>query len=173
MDWPTGSYSTIYVDPPWPEFGGGRIKRGADRHYPLMSVREIEMLPVGLLGKSNSHLYLWTTNNYLADAIRIVGTWGYRYITCVTWMKDRMGLGQYYRGLTEHCLFGVRGNLPYRTLNGKRSQGVTGFYAPRGEHSAKPEQMRQMIEMVSPPEYIELFARRPVEGWTVWGDEVL
>jgi len=33
-------YKTIYADPV-AERGGGKIKRGADRHYPLMSVREI------------------------------------------------------------------------------------------------------------------------------------
>lgn len=27
-------YKTIYMDPPWAEQGGGKIKRGADRHYP-------------------------------------------------------------------------------------------------------------------------------------------
>lgn len=26
-------YSCILMDPPWNETGGGRIKRGADRHY--------------------------------------------------------------------------------------------------------------------------------------------
>lgn len=39
-------YKTIVCDPPWPERGGGRCKRGADRHYKLMSVREIAALPV-------------------------------------------------------------------------------------------------------------------------------
>ena len=33
---PQGKYKTIYIDPPWPEHGGGKIKRGADRHYALM-----------------------------------------------------------------------------------------------------------------------------------------
>jgi len=40
----TGKYRTIYADPPWPECGGGKIKRGADRHYKLMSIREIKAL---------------------------------------------------------------------------------------------------------------------------------
>lgn len=35
---PQGQYKTIYIDPPWPERGGGKIKRGADRHYALMSI---------------------------------------------------------------------------------------------------------------------------------------
>jgi N6-adenosine-specific RNA methylase IME4 len=32
--------------------------------------------------------------------------------------------------------------------------------------------MRQMIELVSPGPYVELFARRPAPGWSVWGNEV-
>ena len=27
-------YKTIYADPAWGEKGGGKIKRGADNHYP-------------------------------------------------------------------------------------------------------------------------------------------
>lgn len=30
-------YGTILVDPPWPERGGGKIKRGADRHYSVLT----------------------------------------------------------------------------------------------------------------------------------------
>jgi len=26
-------WRTALIDPPWPEQGGGKIKRGADRHY--------------------------------------------------------------------------------------------------------------------------------------------
>lgn len=39
-------YKTIYADPPWMERGGGKIKRGADKHYPLMSTKDIIALPV-------------------------------------------------------------------------------------------------------------------------------
>jgi hypothetical protein len=34
-------YRVIYADRLWPEHGGGKIKRGADRHYPLMSIASI------------------------------------------------------------------------------------------------------------------------------------
>ena len=37
----TKKYRTIYADPPWMERGGGKIKRGADKHYPLMSTKDI------------------------------------------------------------------------------------------------------------------------------------
>lgn len=166
-------YATIYADPPWAESGGGRIKRGADRHYPLMKTRDILALPVSDLAADDAHLYLWTTNNFLPDGFDVMKAWGFRYVTVITWMKDRQGLGQYYRGITEHCLFGVRGRIPYRvTAEGKRAQGVTGFFAPRTKHSAKPQAMREMIERVSPGPYLELFARYRAPGWDVWGNEV-
>ena len=37
-------YRVIYADPPCPGSGGGKIKRGADRHYPLMSLSAIIQL---------------------------------------------------------------------------------------------------------------------------------
>ena len=59
-------YKTLYIDPPWPERGGGKIKRGADRHYPLMTLKKIQALPVpDLVSQEGCHLYLWATNNYL------------------------------------------------------------------------------------------------------------
>lgn len=172
MLFPEGKYSTIYADPPWPEYGGGRIKRGADAHYSLMSVNAIKALPVPDISADNCHLYLWTTNNYLPDAIDVMRVWGFRYKTCITWGKDKFGLGQYYRGQTEHCLFGVRGVLPYKMCDGKRQQGRTLILAPRREHSRKPDEMRTMIERVSYPPYIELFARAAFPGWSAWGDGI-
>lgn len=175
MHIPRRRYRTIYLDPPWPERGGGQIKRGADKHYPVMSILAIEeaIRPHTIKMADGAHMYLWVTNNYLPMGLRVMASAGFRYITTITWMKNRVGLGQYYRGMTEHCLFGVRGRVPYRLLpSGKRAQGVTGFYAGRTDHSVKPEEMRIMIERVSPGPYLELFARRRVAGWSVWGNEV-
>ena len=99
-------YKTIYIDPPWPEQGGGKIKRGADRHYKLMAVKEIEALPIQNLADSEGcHLYMWVTNNFLEKAFGLLRSWGFEYVTLITWNKDRIGLGQYYRGITEHCIF--------------------------------------------------------------------
>ena len=173
IPFPDRKYKTIYTDPPWPERGGGKIKRGADRHYDLMTVKDIVSLPVvNLADAEGCHLYCWVTNNYLFAGLNALAAWGFRYVTMITWNKDRIGLGQYFRGLTEHCLFGVRGNLSYKILNGKRQQGTTGFYAPKGQHSEKPEEMRQMIEVVSYAPRIELFARHDRPGWDSWGLEV-
>jgi N6-adenosine-specific RNA methylase IME4 len=166
------AYKTIYADPPWWETGGGKIKRGADKHYPLMKTPDIATLPVvDLADPEGSHLYLWATNNHLKDAFAVMEAWGFRYVTMITWLKDgNPGLGQYYRGKTEHCLFGVRGMVPYKVIDGKRAQGVTGFIERRREHSRKPDEMRRMIERVSCAPRIELFARDRFDGWDAWGN---
>lgn len=166
-------YQIVYADPPWNESGGGKIKRGADRHYPLMKTKEI--MALNIPSAENAHLYLWVTNNFLPDGLKVMEAWGFKYKTAITWVKDRIGLGQYFRGQTEHCLFGVKGNLPYKLIDGKRQQGTTVIHAPRREHSQKPEEMRTLIEKVSDRDgfsKLEMFARRSAEGWDVWGNEV-
>jgi N6-adenosine-specific RNA methylase IME4 len=191
VPWPAnaGRYACVMADPPWLEEGGGRIKRGADRHYALMPTSDIAALPVSSWAATDAHLYLWVTNNFLEDGLLVLKAWGFRYVTKIDWFKgdvddelpvERMydanlqiGIGQYFRGVTESCLFGVRGALPYRVLDGgKRAQGRTGFHAPRLAHSVKPEKFRAMVERVSVGPYLELFARRPAKGWDVWGNEV-
>lgn len=167
-------YKTIYLDPPWQEKGGGKIKRGADRHYKVMSIKEIEALPIPQLADENGcHIYMWVTNNFLEKGLALLKKWGFDYITTITWQKDRFGLGQYYRGITEHCLFAsTKKRLPYKKINGKRAQGITGFCEPKTIHSRKPSAMRRMIEVVSYGPRIELFAREEFCGWDCYGDEV-
>ncbi len=168
-------YRTVTADPPWHESGGGKIKRGADRHYSLMRTPEIIATMREAMAEkvaADAHLYLWVTNNHLKCGLEVMEAVGFRYVTIITWMKDRIGLGQYFRGITEHCLFGVRGSLPYKTINDKRAQGKTGFFALRRKHSQKPEELYAMVERVSYPPFLELFARqRP--GWSTEGNESL
>ena len=169
-------YDIIYADPPWKEQGAGKIKRGADRHYPLMSTTEIIALPISEITSNDAHLYLWVTNNFLTDGLKVVEAWGFRYITMITWVKDRFGLGQYFRGQTEHVLFGVKGMIPYKKKDGKRCQHPTVFHAPKRKHSAKPEKMREIIEHVSDRsgfQKLEMFARYFTPDWDVWGNEVM
>ena len=168
-------YQIIYADPPWSESGGGKIKRGADKHYSLMKTADIARLNVELIADNNSHLYLWVTNSFLKDGLFVMKEWGFEYKTIITWVKDRFGLGQYYRGQTEHCLFGVKGMIPYKVEDDKRQQGVTFFNAKRTEHSSKPKEMRDFINKVSDRKgfnKIELFAREKTKGWDTIGNDI-
>ena len=138
----------------------------------LQQIRELQVLE--LADQYGAHLYLWTTNNYLKSALDIVSAWGFDYVTTITWLKDKQGLGQYYRGITEHCIFARTHNvLPYKlTGEGRRCQGGSGFFEKKTIHSRKPDAMRRMIEMVSYAPRIELFARETFVGWDHWGNEI-
>lgn len=167
---PSKAYRTILIDPPWDEQGSGRIKRGADRHYPLLksgeivsTIREAEVFHPD----ENSHLYLWVTNNHLQDGLLVLRAIGYRYVTNLVWVKDSIGLGQYFRGQHELLLFGVRGRAPLRT----RSISTL-IRAKKRKHSRKPDQAYAIAESVSYPPRLEMFARTRREGWDAWGLEV-
>lgn len=166
----TESYQTILMDPPWPESGVGRIKRGADKHYPLLKpekILEVIYCSGHFRPAVNAHLYCWVTNNYLEDGLWLVRALGFRYITLITWVKDRMGLGQYFRGQTEQLIFAVKGRLPALTKDQS-----TLLYSKRGGHSVKPENSYALIEAVSPGPRLEMFARSQRPGWDAWGNEV-
>lgn len=164
-------YKTIYVDPPWNLSGGGKIKRGADKHYPLMKTEDIFDMKdfIDELADEQCHIYMWVTNNFLESGLAIMKHWGFQYLTNVVWVKNSFGTGQYFRGQHEILLFGRKGKaLPYKHV--KNISSV--LYASKGKHSQKPKEFYHIIEKISYPPYIELFARNKKDGWDIWGNEV-
>jgi len=166
-------YQIIYADPPWrykENWGNGAVKH----HYPSMRIQAIKDLPIGDLADRNCHLYLWATNPFIREGLEIVEAWGFEYKQLITWIKTygdnslMMGLGYYFRVCTEQCIFAVKGKLP------RLDKGIkNAFFAPQTKHSKKPEVFRDMILKHSGDlPRIELFARRKVEGWDCWGNEV-
>ena len=175
-------FEIVLADPPWNERGGGKIKRGADRHYPLMKTEEIIRLGDDIehfIG-DDAFLFLWVTNNYLPAGLEVMQAWGFDYRTNFVWVKDRVGLGFYARGQHELCLVGVRGNPPRSRRGG--GGGSNGFEVPpsvlhadRGAHSKKPEAFYEVVESFkSEPgsPCLELFARNTRAGWESWGNEL-
>lgn len=165
-------YRTILADAPWNERGGGKIKRGADRHYPLMKKAEIirTMMEAPCWRPCGScHLYLWVTNNHLRDGLCVMAALKFRYITNVVWVKDRIGLGQYFRGRHELLLFGVKGRA---MMPDTADMWPSVIEEARREHSRKPEQAYRLIEATSPGPRLEMFARHQRDGWDSWGNEI-
>lgn len=165
-------YATILIDPPWSEKGGGRIKRGADRHYEVLStpdiIRVIYQSGVFTPAK-NAHLYLWVTNNFLVDGLQVMKALGFRYVTNLCWAKKRFGLGQYFRGQHELLLFGVRGRLSSQAT----PRNVPSLIIEdKTVHSKKPVASYEYIERTSPGPRLEMFARDNRDGWDSWGLEV-
>jgi N6-adenosine-specific RNA methylase IME4 len=159
-------FGTIYVDPPWP-YDNQATRSSTDNHYRTMSMEDIAALPVADLAAEQSHLHLWTTNGFLEEALRLIPTWGFEYKSMFVWCKPQMGIGNYWRVSHELLLLGVRGGQVFK------AKGLKSWAAiKRGRHSAKPEQVRLMIERASPGPRLELFGRAAVCGWTVWGDQI-
>jgi N6-adenosine-specific RNA methylase IME4 len=174
-------YSTIVADPPWRYRVSGitvRTSPGtacAEDNYSTMTNTEIAALPVVELAADSSHLYLWVTNPKLygdrkrkePTPVEIMEAWGFRYVTLLTWIKKpgALGMGFYFRGETEHVLFGVRGNAPIPVDR----REVNWFFAGKTGHSRKPAAFLDIVERVSPGPYVELFARQPRLGWDSWG----
>jgi N6-adenosine-specific RNA methylase IME4 len=168
--WGDDLFGTILLDPPWLERGGGKCKRGADRHYPLMGVDDIYRTVTRLrfAPAPNAHCYLWVTNNFLPDGLHLMSLLDFRYVTNLVWVKDRFGLGFYFRGQHELLLFGVRGE----TIKTRTNNTPTVIQSPRRRHSQKPDGVYDLIEANSQGPYLELFARTQRPGWTAWGNEV-
>ena len=145
-------------------------ERGAEQHYPLMTLDRIKAMPISQLAADDAHLWLWVTNATLRDGYDVAEAWGFTVRSPLTWVKFRLGLGNYLRNATEHLLFATRGRAPVNF----RSQ-PTWINAPVQDHSHKPEEQYALIERVSPGPYLELFARRrpaTTADWSVWGNEV-
>lgn len=171
-------FSTIMADPPWRfQNRTGKVApehRRLDR-YSTLDLNDICALPVGDAAATNAHLYLWVPNALLPDGIRVMESWGFRYVSNIVWAKrrkdggpDGRGVGFYFRNVTELILFGVRGSM--RTLAPARRQ-VNMIETRKREHSRKPDEQYELIEACSPGPYLEMFARQAQPGWTAWGDE--
>ena len=172
-------FTTVLADPPW-QFQN-RTGKMAPEHkrlsrYSTMTLQEIKELPVETIVTDMAHLYLWVPNALLADGMQVMERWGFTYKTNMIWYKirkdggpDRRGVGFYFRNVTEMILFGVRGKNA-RTLQPGRSQENI-ISSQKREHSRKPDEQYAIIEACSPGPYLELFARGPRKGWSVWGNQ--
>jgi N6-adenosine-specific RNA methylase IME4 len=172
---PKGKFQIIYADPPWKLGNGsaGVLKHsGPAMHYPLMELDEIKDMDVAGLSAEDAYLFLWVVNCMLPDALEVMESWGFRYITNAVWVKGiRIGMGSYFRQKHELLLLGKKGK-PQAPDYGNRVQSV--IKADKREHSRKPDRVYEIIETMFPfHKKIELFGRgKPRKGWTVWGAEV-
>jgi N6-adenosine-specific RNA methylase IME4 len=132
-----------------------------------MSTDDIKALRVSGIADANAILWLWTTNAHLRAAFEVVDAWGFEYKTLLTWIKDRMGTGDWLRAQTEHCLLAVRGKPVFVS-----GQHTTALEAARREHSRKPEEFYRLVENTCPGSKVELFARAERPGWQAFGDQV-
>ena len=174
-------YKTILADPPWPiKIIPRRVRPNQlDMPYKTMGIEDISSLKMNGMGITDvaddeAHLYLWTTHKFLPHAFYVMRSWGFVYHCMITWDKTYGMTPLSFMFSTEFCLFGQR---PGRFLKLKKLGEKTLIREKPMEHSRKPVKIYELIEKVSYPPYLDVFARphSPLfpkrDGWDTWGDE--
>jgi len=160
-------FGCIYADPPW-LYDNQATRAATGNHYGGLTVDELCDLPINDLAADDAHLHLWVTNAFLFEAPKIFDAWGFEFRSTFAWVKPQMGIGNYWRNSHEMLLTAIRGNAKRFNNHSMMSWGQFN----RTQHSAKPEQIRDMIEKASHGPYLELFGRRQVDNWMVWGNQI-
>ncbi|MCZ6638190.1 MAG: MT-A70 family methyltransferase [Alphaproteobacteria bacterium] len=170
-------FGVILADVPWAFDTYGDMGRGRspERHYPIMTLDDIKALPVGDLAAENCVLFLWAVPHLFPEALEVIEAWGFKYKTRgFLWVKENRKKGGYFvgKGYWTRCnpedVFLATTGSPKRLDRGVEELVL----APLMEHSRKPAEIHRRIETFVGGPRLELFARRPVNGWTVWGNEI-
>lgn len=190
IPFPDKKYNIIYADPPW-TYDLWKVKmfqgwnthnnkkpmRMASAFYSTMTTEDICDLPIGQLADKQCMLLLWVTSPLLADGLKVIESWGFKYLTIAfVWVKInqgstrklKLGLGYYTRPNAEICLLAKKGTV--RPIN--RAINQVHFQEVR-KHSEKPHLFREeIVKLFGDIPRIELFARHKIPGWDQWGNEV-
>lgn len=154
--------------------------RGAEKHYGVLSVEDICRFPLPPL-VDDALLFLWRVSSQVEEAYQVVRAWGFTPKSELVWVKTTkdarldeeapalaFGMGRYVRAAHETCIVAAKG----KATSLIRDHAVRSvFYAPREEHSKKPEAFYDLVERLAGGPYCELFARRQRPGWQCYGDQ--
>lgn len=167
----SGKFRVIYADPPWSYGGSMNETYGtADKHYPTMSLDDLCIMPVPDITEDNAVLFLWATSPLLEDAFKVINAWGFKYKASFVWDKVKHVMGHYNSVRHELLLICTKGSCVPENM--KLFDSV--YEEERTEHSKKPEFFREVIDTIYPSgKRIELFARRSVDGWDTYGNQLL
>lgn len=169
-------YNIIYADPPWSYKDKALAgNRGACCKYDVMTIEDIENLPIKDISASDCILFMWVTMPKLNECFEVIKKWGFEYKTCAfTWIKQNKksnslfwGMGRWTRANAELCLIATKGK-PKR----QSAKVHSVIMSKIREHSRKPDETRdRIVELCGDIPRIELFARQSVDGWDCWGLE--
>lgn len=180
MEFPNKKYQIIYADPPW-DFGGGGVYQDNNRplrktkdQYPLMKIKDLLNLPVEQIAADDALLFMWTTDQHIPDALKLIDAWGFKYCTVAFyWVKKTnkgntcFNVGCWTMKSVEQVFLGLRG----KAMHLKKTRNIKQLVeAERTIHSKKPKEvMDRIVELVGDLPRVELFARQQIEGWDSLG----
>ena len=167
---PTKKYQVILADPPWNIRWQGSSSIGTKPlQYPTLTMVELVEFgeKVKSIAEDCSKLFMWTTNQFLPEALGLLKFWGFQYDKLWTWCK-KTGAGGHPRNATEHLIESSRGAL--KSIGRHENAVNNWFVGKKGKHSVKPIEAYELIEYCYPKATkIELFARNSRAGWDCWG----
>lgn len=185
------TFGTIMADPPWAYIQASNHDKltgySTGHEYPALSTDDLCALPIEKYADDNAVLVLWTTWPFLQDAFRVIEAWGFVYVTALPWVKATSlekslaetegamrgpknlkpiyGVGYWMRGCSEVFL------IAKRPKGASVRTNYIGLISENFAHSRKPDSIYELAECFLGPR-LELFARRPREGWYQLGNEV-
>lgn len=176
-------YDVILADPPWQYDlrAKGSYNQAAD-HYDTMTVDEMLLLPAWRQLANPGVLFMWATSPCLDQAMELGDKLGlyYRGIEFV-WIKTRkdgtpigaQGVRPSIVKPTTELVLGFSNRRTGRPLKLASESIVQTVFAPRREHSRKPEEVMDRIEQMYPDmRKLEMFSRETRPGWDAFGNEV-
>lgn len=184
------TFGTILADPPWDYIQASKHEKltgySTGHEYPSLTTDDLCALPVSNYVTDDAVLVLWTTWPFLQDAFRVIDAWGFVYVTAMPWVKATglaqspyvtdgatrgtknlkpiYGVGYWMRGCSEVILIAKRPKGRSVRTN------YVGLVSENFAHSRKPDTVYELAECFPGPR-LELFARRPREGWFQLGNE--
>ena len=168
---PKGTYRVLVVDPPWPI---SKLITSVAKHtetdidYPTMDISEITDLHPGKHLHSNAWVFLWTTQRFLRDAFAMMEKWGFYNRFIMVWHKPggMKPINLPYQN-AEFIVVASKGSPEF--VSTKKFPII--FNADRGKHSEKPEEFYEILRRVTLPPRLDMFNRREIEGFDLWGNE--
>lgn len=173
-------YDVILTDPPWSYYGQQDKMGAAGKEYTTMPDDELLLYRYPL--RKTGVLFMWATSPKLDFAIDCIKAHGLHYRgVAFVWVKTTkhgspMGAcgvrPSIVKPTTEYVISAsyVPRGRPMKLHDESIIQTV---FAPRTQHSKKPQEVHERICRMYPfARKAEFFARRHTDGWDCFGDEL-